>query len=367
MFRSTWRVRVASALTVCAVGGGLLVAAGPAGAATPTRLTAHLSGARVSQGVPVHLSGSVAPARHPRRVALQRYTGGRWHVVVRSVSSAGRYRLRVPTTRLGRATYRVRAVATSSAARAASARLVLHVTAYSDPAAYAVMSDPPPRWDPCTPIGYRVNLQRAGTGALADVTGAVARLSAATGLTYTYRGTTTVVPGDTDASDAYPADTRLVIAWVQPGETRYLAVPQAGATGAAGVGGASWTNGIDQRGRSWGLIRHGFVVLDATLHLTAGFGTGPVWGWQGTRGQLLMHELGHSAGLDHPVIPDQTEIMYPTMTRKVAVWGAGDRTGLRIVGASSGGCLTSARAAWTAQAPTLALLGELTEHTFVRS
>ena len=50
-----------------------------------------------------------------------------------------------------------------------------------------------------------------------------------------------------------------------------------------------------------------------------------------------MHELGHMAGLDHSRINDQAQIMHSVMTQ-LAVWGAGDKNGLRRVGASAG-CL----------------------------
>ncbi|MFC7484248.1 hypothetical protein ACFQX7_35395 [Luedemannella flava] len=69
-----------------------------------------------------------------------------------------------------------------------------------------------------------------------------------------------------------------------------------------------------------------------------GFGAGPKTGLQGTRGQLLMHEIGHAVGLGHPKIKDKWEIMYPTMTRKPAVYGKGDQVGLRALGTGAG-CL----------------------------
>jgi hypothetical protein len=51
-----------------------------------------------------------------------------------------------------------------------------------------------------------------------------------------------------------------------------------------------------------------------------------------------MHELGHTTGLDHPTVNDKAQIMYSVMTRKLAVWGAVDKNGLRRVGAPAG-CL----------------------------
>ncbi|MEV4639670.1 hypothetical protein AB0J80_20165 [Actinoplanes sp. NPDC049548] len=199
--------------------------------------------------------------------------------------------------------------------------------------AYATMGTPAPRWNPCAPIGYRFNPARAPKGALADVKGAIRRISAATGLKFVYRGTTTAVPrAKKGYNPDYPANTQLVIAWVHPRkQSEWLPNNQY-----AGMGGPAWTTGYTATGKATGLIQWGGVVLNANLDLAGGFGTGPRYGLQGTRGQLLMHEIGHAIGLAHPDIQDQQQIMYGTMTRKKAVWGAGDLTGLRLVGASQG-------------------------------
>src|SRR6478736_5981808 len=155
------------------------------------------------------------------------------------------------------------------------------------------------RWNPCSgPIGYRVNLAQAPRGALADVQGAVARVSAATGLRFRYLGTTSVVPSSTDSGPAYPAGTSLGAAWV--------------------------TGRVDDRGRAWGQVVEGAVVVDATQHAEPGFGTAV----RGTRGRMLMHELGHAVGLGH--VSDRAQVMYPVDSGP-AVWGAGDRAGLRVL------------------------------------
>ena len=187
------------------------------------------------------------------------------------------------------------------------------------------------RWDPCSTVGYRVNLDRADPGALGDVQEAVRRVAGATGLRFAYRGTTSIVPGSgANLGPAYPADTQVVIAWARPGVSELL--PRLGSRPLA-MGGTQWTSGfVDPRGGRWAKAGNGFVVLDSTQHPPAGFGPA---GYS-PRGKLLMHELGHVVGLAH--VSDPGQVMYPVITTSAAGWGSGDRAGLRVLGADSG-CL----------------------------
>ncbi len=194
------------------------------------------------------------------------------------------------------------------------------------------------RWDPCTVIGYRVNRSLAGPGAVRDLREAVRRLSAATGLTFAYRGRTRLVPQADWGRDDYPADTQVIVAWVHPSRTTLWpegAYSVDGQDVVAGTGGAWHVHATDSSGRLWGRYTRGFVLLNAGVTLPAGFAAvGP----SGSRGREIMHELGHLVGLDHPRLADPDQVMFPELTRRPARWGSGDLAGLRLVGAT-GGCL----------------------------
>ncbi|MEV8510355.1 hypothetical protein AB0368_36760 [Actinoplanes sp. NPDC051475] len=179
------------------------------------------------------------------------------------------------------------------------------------------------RWNPCEEINYRVNLARAPRGSLVQVETAVARIARATGLRFSYAGTTGVVPGRTPGD--YPPDTQLIIAWAVPGEGN---PSLSGGADVAGVGGATYLPGRTESGEDALIIDRGMVLLDATSSGAGGAATG----------RLLLHELGHAVGLAHPLIDGPNEIMYPLLTAGAADWGAGDLAGLHAVGAS-GGCL----------------------------
>src|SRR3954468_18235191 len=144
------------------------------------------------------------------------------------------------------------------------------------------------RWDPCTVIGYRVNRTLAGPGAVRDVREAVRRLSVATGLTFAYRGRTTLVPQADWGRDDYPADTQVIVAWVHPSGTTLWPEGVYSVDGqdvVAGTGGAWHVHATDSSSRLWGRYTRGFVLLNAGVTLPAGFAAvGP----SGPRGREIM-------------------------------------------------------------------------------
>jgi hypothetical protein len=180
------------------------------------------------------------------------------------------------------------------------------------------------RWNPCAPITWKANLALAPTGALAEIEAALAALSAASGLSFVYGGTTTTVP--TEAWLHGDADDRtIVVAWVAGSASDLF-------SDGADAQGGWYEQGASRNGRDWTWqIVRGFVVLDpvATSEYGAGFGNGV------SRGALLMHELAHAVGLSH--VDDRSQLMYPTLSRiTVARYASGDLAGLARLGASAG-------------------------------
>jgi hypothetical protein len=184
----------------------------------------------------------------------------------------------------------------------------------------------PARWDPCTPVHYVVNLTAAPPTAAADIAGAIARVEAATGMTFVADGSTTEVPArgraDEDAARYGHRWAPLLIAWVHNGASDYL-----GGNGVLGEGGASWV--APAGGRDVFVTGQIAINADTTTALGDGFGAGT------TIGLLLLHELGHVMGLGH--VGDEAEVMFPRlMPRAAASYAAGDLAGLRLL--TTGGC-----------------------------
>lgn len=321
--------RIVSAVVVA-----LLIAEVPVvalAADKPTSLTVAPSATVARTGARVLVRGTVG-ADEARQVVLQRLVGRAWRDVD-EVSTDDTYALTVPSDKSGMFSFRVYVPATDSRAATTSKPFTIGF-GLGETSDYALLTTPPVRWDPCTPIGYRVNLEGAPKSGLNDIKSAVSLAAAASGLTMRYRGTTAVVPGATgaDVPEMYPADTQLVIAWAAPGKTDLLK-PR---SNVLGVGGVFFDRTPQKIGKAtWLRSVQGYVVLNTDKDLPGGFGMGRSSGDLGTWGQVIMHEVGHTLGLAHPKdAPEQ--IMNPETTRKAAAWGLGDLSGLRKVGRGAG-------------------------------
>jgi hypothetical protein len=194
---------------------------------------------------------------------------------------------------------------------------------------YKYSTSTPARWDPCRTIGYRVNARQATSGAIKDVKGAFKRLGQATGYRFVYRGTTTGIPQN-GGNSWYPAGTQIVVAWARPSQSSMLRL----FSNAVGVGSAITSGGyVNGDGTSISRIIRGAVVIDSNRHYRGGFGTGS------TRGDIVLHELGHTMGLSH--VSASKQIMYPMITSGLARLGKGDLGGLERRGARLG-CIKEA-------------------------
>ncbi|HEX4905551.1 MAG TPA: matrixin family metalloprotease [Acidimicrobiales bacterium] len=188
----------------------------------------------------------------------------------------------------------------------------------------------PVRYDPCQDQHYVINPLQAPAGAVDEVRTAFARLSAATGIRFVDDGTTTETHsafGERDITQARYGDrwAPILVSWTS------AAVEPLLAGGTLGYGGSTsyWRGDTDEAYVS------GEVVFDTDqTALTPGFGAGL------TRGNLVLHELGHVVGLDH--VGDRSQLLYASIHQSSPNgFAAGDLAGLAQLGARSG-CLNVA-------------------------
>lgn len=163
---------------------------------------------------------------------------------------------------------------------------------------------------------------RVGPGPLngaALVADGIARLERATGLHFQYDGTTDDVP---TSSTTFAADEPVFVGWASDAETDLYSQLDHEVIGVTGTQAYAPPGGH----RTY---RSGYVVLKPYLDLVPGFGPGR------SEGNVLLHELGHLAGLDH--VADPGEQMAPGVgSQAPADYGPGDRQGLYRLGASRG-------------------------------
>jgi hypothetical protein len=195
---------------------------------------------------------------------------------------------------------------------------------------FPALNGHPVRWS-CDPIQYRVNVAHAGDkkSALRDVKGAVSRMSAASGIRFQYLGSTT----ELCQSASTVTTAHLVIGWHPKSAASFF-------NGRSGVGGFAPEIITDTAGKERASIKRGCIAMNSASKLRPGFGsayrTTPGGGYQAysVRGHVLLHEIGHTMGLDH--VNSKAEIMYPVadLSRKPVSLGPGDKRALAFVGKS---------------------------------
>ncbi|WP_336921030.1 matrixin family metalloprotease [Aquipuribacter sp. SD81] len=173
-------------------------------------------------------------------------------------------------------------------------------------------------WSPCAPIRYVVNPEGAPDDFESAVREVLDEVTAASGLTFSYEGTTT----ETAAERGLNADRASFLAGVDP---VLFAVADADsvpdlADDVAGLASTVMSPGRDGRYR----YSSGRVVLDRDVvdvpHLP----------WQEpVYVSVLRHEAGHLVGLDH--VDDHSQVMYRE-TNDARQFQAGDLAGLAELG-----------------------------------
>jgi hypothetical protein len=334
MSRSARRALVPCALM--AIVAAMVMFVSPARAVLGS-VSADWPAAKLSRGATVSVVGHVSGLELGDGVFLQQKVMGGWRNINKARLDSNRnYKLAIPTWWLGTRTYRVMTTSllnTTILGTASSTWQVDVVPTYT-PGGYESQfkysTSTFSRWNPCARIGYRVNARQATSGAIKDVQGAFKRLGQATGFRFVYRGTTTGIP-QLGGNSWYPAGTRIVVAWARPSQSSMLRLY----SNAVGVGSAITSGGyMNGDGSAVSKIIRGAVVLDSRRTYRAGFGTGS------TRGDLVLHELGHTMGLGH--VGSTKQIMYPMVTSGLARLGRGDLAGLERHGARLG-CVKQAQ------------------------
>lgn len=174
-------------------------------------------------------------------------------------------------------------------------------------------SSQPVGWDPCEPIRYQVNPSGEPSGGDELIERAIARTSAATGLTFEDEGATDRRPF-TEQLVPIGTDRPVIIGWATPAEFPELSGD------IAGIGGGAAEEGV--LGRRYYVT--GGVALDTDVFTDAAIAN-----QTRTMEAIVLHEIAHVVGLNH--VNEPTELMAAANSGQID-FGPGDREGLARLG-----------------------------------
>ena len=197
------------------------------------------------------------------------------------------------------------------------------------------------RFNPCEPIRYALNRRLATDAHVADLTQALAKMAAATGLEFQRVADTDEDPRQVPRPRRQPDGTftwpPVVIGWSNLGTGDSLrGRNDQRADPAVMVGGGGRPEIVSDVIVTGNLVLNLDAVTDTDSRTPVphGFGTGVNWG------RIILHELAHVIGLGH--VESRTSIMNEALTQQTlssSEWGVGDLIGLRQLG-REGGCVT---------------------------
>ena len=270
---------------------------------------------------------STRPARS--KLVLERKHLDGWRAADRTaVDGKNGFVLHVPTDQFGEFLYRVVAKRNGDIV-SKSPRSTVTVRPPYDPLGrsrqHRFGAKPRVRWDACRRISWTFNPRSSPNRALKQVRAGIRRIHLATGLDFVYVGRTDQKPNPY-GNNVDNAD--VIIGWRTAKDySMFRQHP-----GTAGIGGNMYYSGFREAdGSAVSKAVQGGVVLNASMRgLSNGFGRGTTWG------EVIIHELGHVMGLSH--IDAKSQIMYYSVRRRNADWGAGDLAGFRRLG-DVRGCL----------------------------
>lgn len=150
----------------------------------------------------------------------------------------------------------------------------------------------PVAYDPCRSIALQVNPDNGPPDGLSLILDALGRVEKATGLTFSYVGTTQLRPGRQTYGFGVGQAAPVLVSFAGPDEVRSLKGD------IVGVGGS--VSAVDQ----YGLRRYytGRISLDA-----AAFRSFDSHGQTAEERAIILHEFGHLVGLDH--VKDSSQLM----------------------------------------------------------